>query len=379
MNSTNKSGIYIHIPFCIKKCKYCDFLSFECNDFEAYTDALIRETDSLEYKKEVDSIFFGGGTPTLLGTEKIKRVLERLYERFNISDDCEITIEANPGTVKKADFAEYKKMGINRVSIGLQSANNEELKVLGRIHTYEEFLKSYDYMRSAGINNINIDIMSAVPNQTIASYEKTLNEVVKLKPEHISSYSLIIEEGTPFYKMEEEGKLILPSEEDERKMYHMTKQILAENSYNRYEISNYSIKGFESRHNIKYWERKEYLGLGLGASSLIDETRYNNITSFKDYIKDAGYKDIIENVCNLSEKDIIEEYMYLGLRLMKGIDSEDFERRFGRTLEKVYGNVIKKSELDNLLEYRGKSLVLTEFGVDVSNRVLSEFLLDILN
>ncbi len=378
MNNTNNSGIYIHIPFCIRKCKYCDFLSFNKENADMYVEALIREIQCYNYDRTVDSVFFGGGTPSVLSSNSIARILENVYNTFNVSEDCEVTMECNPGTLTKESVSGYVKAGVNRISIGLQSTIDEELKALGRIHTYNEFLKSYDMVRNAGIHNVNIDIMSAIPLQTIKSYETTLDRVMSLRPEHISAYSLIIEEGTPFYDMNQRGELLLPKEEDERKMYHLTKTLLAANGYDRYEISNYSLKNFESRHNIKYWERKEYIGLGLGASSLIDNMRCNNIKNYSEYLSNSKLENIRENITFLNKEDMVEEYMYLGLRMIKGIDAASFEREFGRSLESVYGNVINKLLKEKLVAYNGKNLALTEFGIDISNRVMAEFLLDIL-
>lgn len=380
MNSTNLAGIYIHIPFCVKKCLYCDFLSFSNKDdvWSGYVDALLREIRSSKYSKTVDSIFLGGGTPSVMDSYYIEKLMSEVFSRFNISKNCEITMEINPATLTRDKLKGYVNAGINRISIGMQSTIDEELKELGRIHKYKDFLKAYDDVRNAGIKNVNVDIMSAIPRQTIKSYEKTLNRIIDLKPEHISSYSLIVEEGTPFYDMYENGKLMLPSEQDERIMYHMTNDILKCSGYSRYEISNYSLPDYESRHNIKYWTRQDYLGLGLGAASLVGNERYSNTSDLKYYIENAGYRDIKQDMENLTKKDIVEETMYLGLRMMSGVNKEKFFEDFGVSLEKIYGNVIKKLEREKLIRNEAESLVLTEFGVDVSNRVLAEFLLDIL-
>ena len=380
MNSTKLAGIYIHIPFCVKKCLYCDFLSFSNmeNRCGEYTEALLREIKFVDYSKPVDSIFFGGGTPSVMDSRYIENIMEGIYSRFDIADDCEITMEVNPATLTKDNLNGYIRAGINRVSIGMQSTNDAELKALGRIHLYQDFLKAYDDVRNVGITNVNVDIMSAIPGQTVSSYEDTLRRVTRLKPEHISSYSLIIEEGTPFYEMDKKGKLILPGEDDERKMYYMTNDILKDSGYARYEISNYSTEEHESRHNIKYWTRQDYIGLGLGASSLMGNERYSNTTDMENYIMNAGNRDIRVDVTQLTRKDIIEETMYLGLRMMSGVNKKKFYDDFGVSLEKVYGNVIKKLEREKLVKNEVESLGLTELGVDISNRVLAEFLLDIL-
>ena len=380
MNSTKLSGIYIHIPFCVKKCLYCDFLSFSNmeNKLSEYVEALLREIKSIQYEKTIDSIFFGGGTPSIMNSSYVEQIMEGLNNQFNISMDCETTMEVNPATLSMDKLNGYVKAGVNRISIGMQSTNDDELKLLGRIHKYNDFLEAYDEVRNAGIKNVNVDIMSAIPGQTLKSYERTLDRITKLKPEHISSYSLIVEEGTPFYEMNSKGTLMLPNEDDERIMYHMTKDILKDLGYSRYEISNYSLDGYESRHNIKYWTRQDYIGLGLGASSLVNNYRYNNSSDIKDYIMNAGSEKIKQNVELLTRKDIMEEYMYLGLRMMRGINKDKFIKEFGVSLEKIYGNVIEKLEKEKLVKNSDESLVLTELGVDVSNMVLAEFLLDIL-
>ena len=380
MNSTNLSGIYIHIPFCVRKCLYCDFLSFDnmAEYYDKYVDALIREIKSVSYSKSVDSIYFGGGTPSLLDSSKIDKIINAIMSACNIAKDVEITMEGNPATLTKDKLEGYVSSGINRFSIGMQSTNNRELKGLGRVHRYEDFLAAYDMVRNAGIDNVNVDIMSAIPYQNVNSYEETLNRVINLRPEHISSYSLIIEEGTPFYEMEEKGGLILPNEEDERYMYHMTKEILQAAGYSRYEISNYSFSGFESRHNIKYWTRQDYLGFGIGAASLVDNTRYNNTSDINEYIHRAGVSDIRKDIETLSKKEIIEETMYLGLRLTSGIDKKYFKEKFGISIEEIYKDVLGKLERQKLIDNKEQNIALTELGVDVSNMVLSEFLLDIL-
>jgi len=313
-----------------------------------------------------------------LKSDYIKNILDELYKKFDIADDCEISMEMNPATLTINNLKGYVEAGINRASIGMQSTNNEELKALGRIHLYNDFLKAYEYVRNVGITNVNVDIMSAIPGQTVKSYEQTLDRVMRLKPEHISSYSLILEEGTPFYEMDNKGLLVLPGEEDERIMYHMTKDVLASEGYLRYEISNYSRANYESRHNIKYWRRQDYIGLGLGAASLVGNKRYNNTSDIREYIRNAGFGDIRINVEELTKENKIEETMYLGLRMMSGVNKREFFETFDMELEKIYGNVIKNLEKEKLIKNDEKSIVLTEFGVDVSNRVLSEFLLDIL-
>lgn len=288
--------LYVHIPFCVKKCAYCDFLSGPANveEIDAYVTALCREIDwyrEVAVQYEVDSIFFGGGTPSILNENRITQVMTRIRDVFYIKDEAEITIECNPGTVSKSKLECYKRLGINRISFGLQSTDNQELEHLGRIHTYETFLENYALARELGFHNINIDLMSALPGQTIESYCETLNKIIALDPEHISAYSLILEEGTPFYEMYgEDGKYqeMIPGEEADRQMYHETKRMLQEASYERYEISNYAKQGYACRHNVGYWRRREYLGIGLGSSSFINKERFHNTDDMEKYINVCG-------------------------------------------------------------------------------------------
>ena len=399
--SKKELGIYVHIPFCVRKCNYCDFLSSNyCNeDIEQqklvndYIDALVKEItlyskDLSNYK--VHTIYIGGGTPSSIDSEYIRIILDSIYEKYDICDNPEITIEVNPGTLLNTKICDYKKMGINRVSMGLQSANNSELKILGRIHTYEEFVYSYDALRNADFDNINIDVMSAIPNQSLSSYIETLNKVVELKPEHISSYSLIIEEGTYFYQRQNELNLVC--EDEEREMYYKTKEILRASGYNRYEISNYSLKGMESKHNSSYWTGKEYIGFGLGASSYIGGCRFDRIRDIHKFIetynklnneKGIEYNKIKEcvkrkiecNISRLSEKDMIEEYMFLGLRMTRGISIYRFKELFNKDIFDLYGEVIDKNMDRGLINHDKEFIFLTDLGIDVSNMVLSEFLI----
>lgn len=385
-------GVYVHIPFCVRKCNYCDFLSSNyCNKDEDqnklardYVNALIKEIEI--YSKElqeykVQTIYIGGGTPSSIDSELIGMILEKIKESFDVCDNPEITIEVNPGTLLNKKVEEYKRMGINRISMGLQSANDEELEILGRIHTYEEFLESYQLLRSVGFDNINIDVMSAIPNQSVESYEETLNKVISLKPEHISSYSLIIEEGTHFYNIQDELKLV--SEDDERKMYYKTKEILENSGYERYEISNYSLKGMESKHNSSYWTGAEYIGFGVGASSYLNGYRYDRIRDINKYIevydKLSNYLLTVKNIeCNkqyLSMQNKMEEYMFLGLRMTRGVSISKFKELFDKDIYDVYGNVINKYVPMNLLNEENDILRLTDKGIDVSNIVLADFLL----
>ena len=387
MKRNKELEIYIHIPFCVKKCDYCDFLSGQQDEetIERYVSSLLEEIQTHASNKhstsdyEVTTIFLGGGTPSVLKTRQVQRIFETLKNSFKISKDAEITIEANPGTVTRDKFLIYRMCGINRISFGLQSTNNEELKLLGRIHTYEEFLESYRLARYCGFNNINVDLISAIPKQTVASWEETLQKVLELEPEHISAYSLIVEEGTPFAKVYGEGcpgEYDLPSEEVERAIYYRTEELLGKAGYHRYEISNYAKEGKECRHNLGYWERKEYLGIGLGAASLIDNTRYKNTDDLLFYLEHSSDLHAIqENIEKLSPKEQMEEFMFLGLRKMEGVSVSEFKNTFGKTMEECYGKQIQKLKEQGLLEQKDGRLMLTKQGIDVSNYVFSEFLI----
>ena len=377
--------IYIHIPFCVKKCDYCDFLSdrADCKTKEEYVDALIKEIElskNILNGYEVDSIFFGGGTPSILESHLFECIMNAVKKYANINENTEITIECNPGTLTREKLEVYKKTGVNRLSIGLQSANDDELKSIGRIHTWQEFLDNYRIARECGFDNINIDLMSALPGQTISSYKETLEKVVALNPEHISAYSLIVEEGTIMYDRVNEaalqGKDILPDEDTEREMYYMTKNILEENGYHRYEISNYSKEGMECRHNVGYWTRQDYLGFGLGASSLYGKERFANTADMKKYLESSKNPEKIrEKEPSLTREDEMAEFMFLGLRMTKGISKADFQRCFGCTIESVYGEVLEKYESMELLLEKDGRIFLSREGIHVSNSIMAEFLL----
>jgi len=375
--------LYIHIPFCIKKCAYCDFLSATSVPEERaqYVNRLIREIDSyreLAAQYEISTIFIGGGTPSILTAEQTEDIFNALSDVFIIGNNAEITTEVNPGTLTAEKLECYRKVGINRLSIGLQSVNDEELIYLGRIHTYDTFLETYREARTAGFDNINIDLISAIPGQTLASWQKTLETILQLNPppEHISAYSLIIEEGTLFYQLYQqptaENRLLLPDEDEERLIYGETKLRLNAAGYEQYEISNYASPGYECRHNLGYWERKEYLGLGLGASSFMNNQRYNNTADMAAYLTDA---ELTRNRQELSHQECVEEFMFLGLRKMQGISKDDFCRQFDCTIETVYGDVIKELKQEQLITGQDEYLKLTERGIDVSNYVFTKLLL----
>ena len=375
--------LYIHIPFCIRKCAYCDFLSFASAEEEKkrYVKALLEEIYGAEERGDVVTIFFGGGTPSILAGQEILRIMDVVREKYSVARDAEITLEANPGTLTKEKLEAWKEAGVNRLSIGLQSAENEELKVLGRIHTWEEFLEGYQMARNVGFQNINVDLMSALPGQSGRTWRETLGKVAELNPEHISAYSLMVEEGTPFYEKyagdvsrREKGMEceFLPSEEEERRMYEDTEKILRKNGYRRYEISNYAREGYECRHNCGYWQRVNYRGFGLGASSLINEVRFRNTADLNKYLAhDFARRE--EEI--LSVQAQMEEFMFLGLRLMRGISTATFETYVGRSYDRVYGEVSRRLEEKGLLSRKGDRVFLTDRGIDVSNCVLAEFLL----
>lgn len=377
--------LYLHIPFCVKKCNYCDFFSASGTPKEQadYVSAMIQEIQSyqeLSGEYEVQTIFLGGGTPSLLTPEQIEKIFTTIYHIFSVNENAEITMEMNPGTVAIEKLRAMKAAGVNRLSIGLQSAQNEELKMLGRIHTYEEFLETWRLTEQAGFKNRNIDLMSALPGQTMESYEDTLSKVLVLEPEHISAYSLILEEGTVFYDWYEKGKLDrgawkLPSEEEEYAMGELTIQRLAEAGMHRYEISNYAKPGKECRHNLGYWDRVEYLGIGAGSSSLIKGERFDHIRDRKAYIeKIRNGEPILIDREILSVESQMEEFMYLGLRKIEGVSRTDFQNYFGKNVDDVYGEILDKLEEEQLLEFSGDRIRLTHRGMDVSNCVLAEFL-----
>lgn len=382
--------LYIHYPFCAKKCNYCDFLSApsSAQNRAVYMNALFNEISYMSHlypSRQIDTIFIGGGTPSLMTPLQLRRLMETIRSGFDVSEKCEITIEANPKTLTRELCAVMKQTGINRLSLGLQSACDEELARLGRIHRFADFCDSYQMAREAGIDNINIDLMSALPGQTIQSWENTLHTVAAMKPEHISAYSLIIEEGTPFYSIYGEtatpkGYSPLPSEDEDRRMYMRAKEILKDYGYERYEISNYAKAGFECRHNIGYWKREEYLGLGLGASGFADGCRYENTSDLSKYIRTFSEngnleKDCRENMYQLSVEDAMSEFMFLGLRLTKGVEDSDFIRQFGKSFMDVYGEAIFRHIQEGLLIYIENTgrLFFTERGLDISNYVLSDF------
>lgn len=379
--------LYFHIPFCVRKCFYCDFLSAPADGQTkaAYMEALRRETAlrAEEYCCDsVTSVFIGGGTPSAVEAEEIAALLSTVRQHYPLAEDAEITIEVNPGTVTAEKLEVYRVAGINRLSIGLQSADDRELAVIGRIHTWQQFLDTYGLAVGAGYRNINIDVMSTLPGQTLESYRRTLKKILALNPQpaHISAYSLILEEGTAFWDMTQRGELILPDEDADRQMYSETKRVLAGAGYSRYEISNYAKPGHACRHNCGYWRRDEYAGFGIGAASLVRESRFRNGDSLTAYLRDpVGCREELQV---LSPQEQIEEFMFLGLRMTEGVSERDFEDRFGQRLADIYGGVIQANLRDGLLEWQcgeergsARRLALTERGLDISNYVMEQFLL----
>lgn len=375
-------GLYIHIPFCVKKCAYCDFLSWSGNkeQREEYVRAL--EQEILSYKNfaedyQVSTLYFGGGTPSVLEGEQMERIMKAIRQTFQIEKKAEITLEMNPGTALREKLDLYRQLGINRLSMGIQSVKNENLKLLGRIHTYEDFLESYHMARDAGFDNISGDLISSLPGQTLAEWKEELEILMETPLEHISVYQLIIEEETEFYKKYGEHEELLPDEETSREIYLWTGKYLRERGFSQYEISNYARAGRESKHNLRYWERKDYLGLGLGAASMIHNMRMSNTRDWKKYM--AYCRDprkIREEVEFLEEPRQMEEFMFLGLRKTRGVSRKEFRRIFGKDLNLVYEKTLEKYLKNGMLQESGDKVFLSEKGILLSNQIFADFLLD---
>ena len=373
--------LYLHMPFCVRKCAYCDFLSFPTDQEtqNLYTRRLREDIDAMGKKYgdiPVDTIFIGGGTPSVPDSALIVGIMEHVRKAFHVAEGAEISREANPGTVTREKLTDYRRAGINRLSFGLQSANDRELKLLGRIHTWAEFLESFHLARECGFTNINIDLMSALPGQTRESWKDTLKRVTDLNPEHISAYSLIIEDGTPFGEKygSEEGRKLLPDEDSEREMYYETKRFLQDCGYERYEISNYAKPGRACRHNIGYWTGLPYLGLGLGASSYMDGCRFAVNSDMKQYLEEKP--GMFTDVEKLTKKDMEEEFFYVGLRMTAGVSLPEFERRFGVSAKDVYPGLMEMFVEEKAAVFQGDRFVLTDYGLDVSNYIMAQFLQD---
>lgn len=373
--------LYLHMPFCVRKCAYCDFLSFPsgAKTQRMYAKRLMEDIGVMGKRYgeiPVETIFIGGGTPSVPDSGLIVEIMEHVRQAFHVADGAEISMEANPGTVTREKLTDYRKAGINRLSFGLQSANDRELKLLGRIHTWAEFLESFTLARECGFANLNIDLMSALPGQTCESWKETLSRVTDLDPEHISAYSLIIEEGTPFGERygSEEGRKLLPDEDSEREMYHETKRFLKDCGYERYEISNYAKPGRECRHNIGYWTGVPYLGLGLGASSYLDGCRFTVNPDMKQYLEEKP--GMFADIEKLTKKDMEEEFFYVGLRMTAGVSLSEFERRFGISAKEVYPGLMETFVKEKAARFEGDRFVLTDYGLDVSNYIMAQFLQD---
>ena len=373
--------LYLHMPFCVRKCAYCDFLSFPsgAKTQRMYAKRLMEDIGVMGKRYgeiPVETIFIGGGTPSVPDSGLIVEIMEHVRHAFHVADGAEISMEANPGTVTREKLTDYRKAGINRLSFGLQSANDRELKLLGRIHTWAEFLESFMLARECGFANLNIDLMSALPGQTCESWKETLSRVTDLDPEHISAYSLIIEEGTPFGERygSEEGRKLLPDEDSEREMYHETKRFLKDCGYERYEISNYAKPGRECRHNIGYWTGVPYLGLGLGASSYLDGCRFSVNPDMKQYLEEKP--GMFADIEKLTKKDMEEEFFYVGLRMTAGVSLSEFERRFGISAKEVYPGLMETFVKEKAARFEGDRFVLTDYGLDVSNYIMAQFLQD---
>ena len=388
IRKNNLFGLYIHIPFCVQKCRYCDFLSFPAGEDEKadYVTLLCEELEKRSTcfsDHSIATVYVGGGTPSCLSAEQMNRIFEKVKACYRLQEEAEVTVEVNPGTVEGEKLLAYRDMGINRLSIGLQSTHDSLLKTLGRIHTLEDFLHTYHGARKAGFDNISVDLMSALPGQNKEMLQNTLEQVIALQPEHISCYSLIVEEGTPFYRMRDQ--MCFPDEEEDREMYEMTGRMLTEAGYRRYEISNYAKEGKTSVHNSSYWKRVPYLGVGLGASSFIEEHRFSNPSSMPEYrqMVAAGLgKDHLQiwkmadpdTVTALSKEDCMEEFMFLGLRMMEGVSEAEFMDCFGESVDRVYGDVLSELVRDKLLVREDGRIFLTGYGTDVSNYVFEKFL-----
>ena len=400
-------GIYIHIPFCVKKCYYCDFVSYPDKlDYQKeYIEKIkqeIREEQEVFKDADITTIYIGGGTPSIIDSKYIIEILEYLY-KFIGKKDREITIEINPGTINKTKLQDYKKAGINRISIGLQSSNDKILKTIGRIHNFEDFLKAYNLVVEEGVENINVDLMIGLPEQTIEDIKQSINEVLnlKLKPKHISIYSLIVEENTQLDKMLDEGKITLPNDEYERKEYAYTKNTLELNGYKHYEISNFAQEGYESKHNVNCWKQKEYIGLGVAAHSYINGIRFSNTTNLPKYLKNEKFeipneKEIEElkkkidkqnNEYKLplkigiktiheiqNEEDMQNEYMILGLRMLDGVKISEFKQKFVENPIYLFRKELEKLVDEKLIEIDLDNIKLTRKGLDLANIVWEEFI-----
>lgn len=407
--------LYIHIPFCVKKCDYCDFLSFTADERTQaeYVHALLAEIRFCGGRMQeylVSTVYVGGGTPSWLDAGLMTAILREVHACFRVAESAEVSIECNPGTVTAAKLAAYRKAGVNRLSIGLQSCRNEELKLLGRIHTFGQFLKTYELARKAGFGNINLDLISGLPGQTAEKFGETLQQIIRLRPEHVSAYTLMIEEGTPFYErykydaVKQEAGMpteFLPTEDEAYRIYKLTQRVLKKAGYEQYEISNYGRPGCACIHNIGYWTRENYLGVGLGAASMLENVRYRNTADIYEYIelcrKPAGLppeafseggeafkrrpsegewfgSNLHLSADVLSRRAQMEEFMFLGLRMTRGVTREAFERNFGVPVDAVYRDVLAELKSQELISLAEGRLFLTDRGMDLANYCMAKFL-----
>ena len=372
-----KISLYIHIPFCKQKCLYCDFPSYSGKErlMNEYIDALNNEILQKAEKYSINSIFIGGGTPSYLKDSNLKSLLATL-NKLKLKENLEFTVECNPGTLNEKNLNIMKEYNVNRISMGLQATTNSILKDIGRIHSYEEFKNNYFLARDIGFDNINIDLMFGLPNQTLETWKESLEEIAKLEPTHISAYSLIIEEGTRFYNLYEKDKLNLPNEDVERIMYLSTKDILNKYGYHQYEISNFAKVGKECFHNKVYWKCNEYLGLGVSASSFIDKNRIKNIDDIEQYIEKINKGESVIGQIHVNDiSDDMEEFVFMGLRMIQGIKINEFEKRFNKNIYEVYGDIIEKNIKKELLICNSEKLFLSSRGIEISNYVMSDFIL----
>lgn len=382
--SKKELGIYIHIPFCKQKCNYCDFISYtnKCEKIENYIECLEKEINNFDFKNyNVTTIYIGGGTPSYIESKYIKQIMNYIYKKIQLEKnelkDVEITIEVNPGTVTKQKILDYKKAGINRVSIGLQCVQDRLLKLLGRIHTYEEFLNTYNLAKEVGFENINVDLMLGLPDQSIEDIKESLNQIIKLNPNHISTYSLIVEEGTKIFNQIENNELQIPDEELERNMYWYVKNTLELNGYNHYEISNFSKKGKESKHNMNCWNQEEYIGFGIAAHSYISNIRFSNTNNLEEYIKNITNNELEKNII-IEEEQTLEdkkrEFMMLGFRKIEGVNISIFKEKFVDNPICIYREKLRKLVEEGLIEIDLNNIRLTNKGIDFANLVFEEFI-----
>lgn len=377
-------GIYIHMPFCKQKCYYCDFVSYTNKELriKEYIDCVIKEINSYELEKyNVTTIYIGGGTPSFIDGYDIKRIIENIRNKLQNNntkwEEIEITIEVNPGTITAEKLRNYKEAGINRISVGLQATQDKLLKQIGRIHNYQDFLNTYKLLKQVGFENINVDLMIGLPNQHIKDLKESLEKIVDLNPTHISVYSLIVEEGTPINNLLEEGKIELPDEEQERRMYWYVKDFLELKGYNHYEISNFSKKGKESKHNMNCWNQEQYIGIGAAAHSYLNDVRYSNTSNLEEYIKNIKENNIEKNR-NIEEEQTLEnkrnEFMMLGFRKIEGVDIAKFKEKFIDNPIFLYKDKIKKLTDEGLIEVDLNNIRLTSKGLDLANIVFEEFI-----